>query len=75
MWGRKGGYNSGGNWRHKKLDMSKGTNPNGWFLQAEKFFSFYGLSKTKKLEAIVVAMEGDDFIRCQWENKRHLISS
>ena len=77
LWGRDGGSRGGGNWRHKKLDMPgfEGTDPDGWFLRAEKFFSFYGLSESEKMEAAVVAMEGDALRWYQWENKRNPIVS
>lgn len=48
-------------WRHKRLDLPTfdGTNPDGWILRAEHFFAFYRLEAAEKLEAAVVAFDGD----------------
>ena len=61
------------NWRFKRLDMPSfnGENPDGWILRAERFFKFYRLSEEDKLEAAVVALEGDALFWYQWEHKRH----
>lgn len=70
--GRGGGIGTGGNWKHRKLDMPMfdGSDPDGWILRGERFFDFYGLVEGEKLEAAVVAMEGDALRWYQWENKR-----
>lgn len=68
--------NSGNsNWRFRKLDMPlfDGTNPDGWILRAERYFSFYRLEEEDKLEAAVVALEGDALLWYQWEHRRHPI--
>lgn len=51
----------GANWRFKKLDMPgfDGNNPDGWILRAERYHNFYRLTEEDKLEAAVVALEGD----------------
>ena len=65
------------NWRFKRLDMPSfnGENPDGWILRAERFFKFYRLSEEDKLEAAVVALEGDALFWYQWEHKRHPMTS
>lgn len=70
--GLNGGMGSGG-WRYRKLDMPvfEGTDPDGWILR--RYFSFYRLTKAEKLEAVVVALEGDALRWFQWEKKRRLI--
>lgn len=67
----------GGNWRHRKLDMPAfdGSDPDGWILRGERFFAFYGFSDSEKMEAAVVAMEGDALKWYQWENKRRPVRS
>ncbi|KAL4557226.1 hypothetical protein LXL04_035399 [Taraxacum kok-saghyz] len=70
-----GGGDSGGGstWRFRKLDMPlfDGINPDGWILKAERYFSFYRLYESDKLEAAVVALEGDPLLWFQWEDKRY----
>lgn len=66
---------TGGNWRYRKLDLPifDGTNPDGWLLRAERYFSFYRLSEEEKLEAAVVGFDGDALLWYQWENRRRPI--
>ena len=75
--GNYGGGGSGGgpgHWRFRKLDMPlfDGSDPDGWIMRVERYFGFYGLTK-ERLEAVVVALEGDALRWYQWENKRHPI--
>lgn len=65
-----GEYDGGTNWRFRKLDMPffDGENPDSWILRAERYFNFYRLSEADKLEAAVVALEGDALLRYQWEH-------
>ncbi|KAL4571571.1 hypothetical protein LXL04_018332 [Taraxacum kok-saghyz] len=69
-----GAGNAGGgtNWRYRKLDMPlfDGSHPDGWILRAERYFSFYKLSEADKVEAAVVALEGDALLWFQWEYLR-----
>lgn len=62
-------------WRHKKLDMPffDGSNPDGWILRAERFFNFYGLTEEEKVEATIVALEGQALSWFQWEHRRRPI--
>ena len=75
--GSNGAPSGGGRnqWRHKKLDMPlfDGTNPDGWILRAERFFNFYGLAEEEKVEATVVALEGQALLWFQWEHRRRPI--
>lgn len=59
-------------WRYRKLDlpMFDGTNPNGWILRAERYFKFHHLDEEDKVEAAVVALEGDALLWFQWESTR-----
>ncbi|KAJ9542106.1 hypothetical protein OSB04_028612 [Centaurea solstitialis] len=71
----KGSPNGGGgftNWRFRKLDMPlfDGVNPDGWILRAERYFQFYRLNEPEKMEAAVVALEGDALLWFQWEHRR-----
>lgn len=73
--GGGGMVNNGGNWRYRKLDLPvfDGTNPDGWILRAERYFSFYRLNEEEKLEAAVVGFDGDALVWYQWENRRRPI--
>ena len=76
--GFSGGGGSGGGpgyWKYRKLDMPifDGSDPDGWLLRVERYFNFYKLSEEERLEAVVVALEGDALRWFQWENKRHPI--
>lgn len=75
--GGTGGIPGGSNWRFRKLDMPlfDGNNPDGWILRAERYFSFYRLQEEDRMEAAIVAMEGDALLWYQWENRRHPIKS
>lgn len=69
--GGSSGYGAGG-WRYRKLDMPifKGVDLDGWILRIKRYFNFYRLSETEKLEAVLVALEGDALRWFQCENKR-----
>lgn len=74
----RGSYGSGGSgiWRGQKLDMPlfDGTDPDGWILRVDRYFDFYKLlTEAERLEAVVVALEGDALKWYQWENRRHPI--
>lgn len=72
--GRGGDDGSGGDhWKYRKLDMPlfEGTDPNGWILRGEKYFAFYRLTESEKLDAAVVAMEGDALRWFTFESKRN----
>ncbi|KAL2894117.1 Retrotransposon-derived protein PEG10 [Bienertia sinuspersici] len=74
--GFAGGFAGGrANWRYKKLDLPlfDGNNPDGWIMRAERYFNFYRLGDEEKVEAAVVALEGDALLWFQWENKRRPI--
>nr|KAJ0228165.1 hypothetical protein LSAT_V11C100046520 [Lactuca sativa] len=66
----------GTNWRFRKLDMPlfDGENPDGWILRAERYFNFYRLSEADKMEAAVVALEGDALLWYQWEHTRRPVT-
>lgn len=62
----------GGSWRFRKLDLPlfDGINPDGWIIRAERYFKFHRMSEEDKVEAAVVALEGDALLWFQWENGR-----
>lgn len=56
-----GGSGGGpGNWRYRKLDIPifDGTDPDGWVLRVERYFTFYHLTVEEMLEVAAVAMDG-----------------
>ncbi|KAL9444267.1 hypothetical protein AB3S75_017449 [Citrus x aurantiifolia] len=70
-----GGSSSGGTrheFRFRKLEMPQfdGSNPDGWILKAERYFSVHRLTNEEKLEAAIMAFEGDALLWYQWENKK-----
>ena len=73
--GGKGSGGGPGNWRYRKLDMPifDGTDPDGWILRVERYFTFYRLNEEEMLEAVAVALEGDALRWYQWEQKRRPI--
>ena len=73
-----GGSSSGGtrhDFRFRKLEMPlfDGSNPDGWILKAERYFSVNRLSNEEKLEAAIIAFEGDALLWYQWENRKRSI--
>lgn len=57
------------------MPLFNGSNPDGWILRAERFFNFYGLTKEEKVEATVVALEGQALLWFQWEHRRRPIET
>ncbi|KAJ9540003.1 hypothetical protein OSB04_026509 [Centaurea solstitialis] len=59
----------------RKLEMPTfdGTDPDGWILRAERYFSLNRLSQTEKIEVAFIAFEGTALKWFQWENRRHPI--
>lgn len=51
------------------MPLFDGNNPDGWILRAERYHQFYRLSEEDKMEAAVVALEGDALLWFQWENR------
>ncbi|ESR37449.1 hypothetical protein CICLE_v10030074mg [Citrus x clementina] len=58
--------------RFRKLEkpLFDGSNPDGWILKAERYFSVNRLSNEEKLEAAIIAFEGDALLWYQWENRK-----
>lgn len=71
------GGGGGGRWKYRKLDMPlfEGTDPDGWILRGEKYFTFYHLLESEKLDAAVVSMEGDALRWFTFESRRNPIHS
>ena len=57
------------------MPIFSGENPDGWLLRAKRFFDIHKFSEIKRLEAVVVAFEGDALLWYQWEHKRRAILS
>ncbi|KAL4589299.1 hypothetical protein LXL04_002205 [Taraxacum kok-saghyz] len=57
----EGGRNGRYEYRHRKVDMPafNGTDPDGWILQAERYFAIYQLIDEEKLEAAILSLSGD----------------
>lgn len=57
----KGGGGGDGNWKYKKMEMPlfEGNDPDCWILRSEKYFMVCRLTEEEKVDAAVVAMEGD----------------
>lgn len=67
--------NTGGGryeFRHRKIDMPTfdGTDPDGWILQAERYFAIYQLLDEEKITAAVLALSGDALSWYRWSNQR-----
>lgn len=64
-----------GNWRNKKLDLPVfvGDDPDGWILQAERYFTFYSLSEKEKVESAIVNLEEAALQWFHWEHQRRPI--
>ena len=64
-----------GNWRSRKLDLPVfyGEVPDGWILQAERYFTFYSLSEKEKVESAVISLEGVALQWFHWEHQRRPI--
>ena len=63
--------------RYRKLEMLifSGENPDEWLLKAESFFDIHKFSEAERLEAAVVAFEGDTLLWYLWEHKQRAILS
>lgn len=70
-------FDKGKGWRYRKMEMPlfEGKDPDGWVLKSEKYFTVCRLSEHEKVDAAVVAMEGDALKWYQWENGRNPVSS
>lgn len=55
------------------MPLFDGSDPDGWVMRVERYFNFYNLTEAERLEAVVVALEGDALKWYQWENKRNPI--
>ncbi|KAF4360325.1 hypothetical protein F8388_005737 [Cannabis sativa] len=63
--------------RLKKLKMPTfdGENPNGWILQAERFFTCPGYDDEEKVEATFISFSGDALLWYQYESNKRTIHS
>ena len=56
--------------RRLEMPTFDGSNPDGWILKAERYFTLNHFSNDEKLEAAVIAFEGDALLWYQWECKK-----
>ncbi|KAL4558953.1 hypothetical protein LXL04_031079 [Taraxacum kok-saghyz] len=65
------------NYRSRKIDMPlfNGTDPDGWILQAERYFAIYQLLNEEKMEAAVLSLGGDALAWFRWSNKQRVITT
>lgn len=59
-------------YRHRKIDMPgfDGSDPDGWILQAERYFTIYQLNNGEKLEAAILALSGDALSWYRWSHNQ-----
>ncbi|KAF4382123.1 hypothetical protein G4B88_009413 [Cannabis sativa] len=52
-----------------------GENPDGWIMQAERYFACYDYDEINKIEAAFISFTGHALLWCQYENKKRPIMS
>ena len=58
--GNKGNTAHGGNrWRTLEIPIFEGEDPMGWLTKIERYFGLQAISEEDKLEAVMVAMDGE----------------
>lgn len=64
-------------YRHRKIDMPTfdGTDPDGWILQAERYFAIYQLINEEKMEAAILSLQGDALAWFRWSNRQNQITN
>lgn len=64
-------------YKHHKVDMSlfDGTNPNGWIVQAERYFAIYKLINEEQVEADILSLSRDALSWFRWSNKQKTIDT
>ena len=55
------------------MPLFDGSNPDGWIFKAERYYSLHRLTNEEKLEAAIMAFEGDALLWYQWENRKRSI--
>ncbi|KAJ9561372.1 hypothetical protein OSB04_006532 [Centaurea solstitialis] len=60
----------------RKLEIPSfdGTDPDGWILRAERYFTLNKLNQEERIDISFIAFEGDALKFFQWENKRRSIT-
>ncbi|KAL4558785.1 hypothetical protein LXL04_036987 [Taraxacum kok-saghyz] len=73
----EGGKSGRYEYRHRKVDMPafNGTDPDGWILQAERYFAIYQLINEEKLEAAILSLSGDALAWYRWSDKQQAITT
>ncbi|KAF4378519.1 hypothetical protein F8388_022340 [Cannabis sativa] len=61
--------------RKLKMPTFEGENPDGWIMQAERFFACCHYSEEEKVEAAFISFSGDALLWYQFENKKRAILS
>lgn len=52
-----------------------GTDPDGWVLQAERYFAIYQLLDEEKITAAVLCLNGDALAWYRWSNQRKVLNT
>lgn len=60
--------------RKLELPVFDGNDPDGWIMQAERYFSLNRLNDEEQLEVSIISFEGDALRWFQWEHKRRPIT-
>ncbi|KAL4592966.1 hypothetical protein LXL04_005975 [Taraxacum kok-saghyz] len=57
------------------MPVFDGQDPNGWILQAERYFAVYQLINEEKIEAAVLSLKGEALSWFRWSEKQHPIAT
>ncbi|KAL4567642.1 hypothetical protein LXL04_023231 [Taraxacum kok-saghyz] len=73
--GKRGGRRY--EYRHRNIDMPSfdGKDPDGWILQAERYFDIYGLINEEMVEAAVLSLSEDALSWFLWSDKQRRITT
>ncbi|KAJ9544173.1 hypothetical protein OSB04_023880 [Centaurea solstitialis] len=59
--------------RKLEIPTFDGSDPDGWIIRAERYFSLNRLTQAEKIDVSFIAFEGAALKWFQWENRRHPI--
>ena len=61
----------GSEWQLKRVELPSfyGDNPDDWLSQAERYFSFYHMNDTERVDAAVMNLEGRALLWWQWASQ------
>ncbi|KAL2460735.1 Mediator of RNA polymerase II transcription subunit 25 [Abeliophyllum distichum] len=73
--GFDGGWRPGIRSRRLEMPVFEGLDPDGWIYKAERYFAINQIVDKKRMEAIVVCLDGEALAWFQWEKKRRKLHS